>query len=98
MQPGNPRSTYALREAASVLSDAVEAGECRVGPRTWQDYVTAREIVAMFDPDVSMHQAHVDAAVSAARLALDHLPDGSPGPREYVEQVLRAQLSEQARL
>lgn len=98
MQPGNPRSTYALREAAAVLSDAVEAGEFRVGPQTWQEYVRAKELVAIFDPDVSMHKAYVDAAVSAARLALDHIPDGSSDQREYIEGVLRVQLSEQAQL
>jgi hypothetical protein len=80
------------------LTDAVEAGQRRVGAQTWEHYVTARQLVAMFDPDLSMHKAHVDGAVSAARLALDHIPDGPAGPREYVEQVLRAQLSEQARL
>lgn len=98
MQPGNPRSTYALREAASALDGAVATGKRQVSPRTWLDYVTAQDKVAMFDPDASRHKSHVDSAVSAARLALDHITGESPGMREYIEQILQAQLSEQAQL
>jgi hypothetical protein len=96
MQPGNPRSTYALREAASTLDDAIAAGECQVDTRTWLDYVTAHSMVAKFDPDTAQHRSHVDSAVSAARLALDLVADGPPGAREYIEGILRVQLAEQA--
>lgn len=89
MQPGNPRSTYALREAAAVLGEAVAAGERRVSPRTWLDYVTAQHMVAMFDPDISQQRSHAASAVSAARLALDQITGESPGTREYIEQILR---------
>lgn len=98
MQPGNPRSTGALREAADVLGAAIEAAERQVGERTWEHFVMASDMVAMFDPDRSQHAAQVAAAVSAARLALDHIPAGPSATREYIEQVLRAQLSEQAQL
>lgn len=98
MQPGNPRSTYALREAAAVLSDAVKAAPDRAAPRTWEQYVTAKEMVSMYDPDVASHKEHVVAAVSAARLALKYTAGAPPGQREYIEQVLRAQLSELAQL
>jgi hypothetical protein len=96
MEPGNPRSIYALREAASVLDEAIAAGERRVDSRAWGNYVRAHSMVAIFDPDTSRHKSHVDSAVAAARLALDHLTSGPPGTREYVEGVLRAQLAEQA--
>jgi hypothetical protein len=98
MQPGNPRSTYALREAASALDGAIAAGKRQVDPRTWSDYVTARHMVAMFDPDVSQHKVHVDSAVSAAQLALNHITSESPGAREYIKQILQLQRSEQAQL
>jgi hypothetical protein len=96
-QPGNPRSVYALREAASVLDDAIAAGDKRqVSSRAWLDYVTAHDMVVKFDPDTAQHEAHVAAAISAARLALEHVGAAPPGAREYIEAILRIQLSEQA--
>lgn len=97
MEPGNPRSVYALREAASVLDEAIAAGEHEVDSRAWSNYVTAHHMVAKFDPDTSQHKSHVDSAVAAARLALDHLTSGPPGTREYIAGVLQVQLAEQAR-